>query len=46
VTFIIDSPIDLPSLGRSTMEAGAYLAAVAAVLLLAAAGLFRARDVN
>lgn len=44
--FIIDSPIDFPTLGRSTVEAGSYLAAVAAVLLLAAAGLFRARDVN
>jgi len=32
--FIIDSPIDFPLLARSTLEAGLYLAAVAAVLLL------------
>jgi len=44
--FIIDSPIDFPLLARSTLEAGLYLAAVAAVLLLTAAGLFGARDVN
>jgi hypothetical protein len=44
--FVINSPIDFPSLGRSTIGAGVYLAALAAVLLLAAASLFRARDVN
>jgi ABC-type transport system involved in multi-copper enzyme maturation permease subunit len=44
--FIVDSPFDFPLLGRSTVGAGLYLAAVGAVLLLAAAGLFRTRDVN
>jgi ABC-type transport system involved in multi-copper enzyme maturation permease subunit len=44
--FIVDSPIDFPILGRSTVGAGLYLAAVGAVLLLAASGLFRTRDVN
>ena len=44
--FIVDSPIDFPVLGRSTVGAGVYLASVGAVLLLAAAGLFRTRDVN
>lgn len=44
--FIIDLPGDFPLLGRSTVEAGIYLCAVTAVLLLAAAGLFRVRDVN
>jgi hypothetical protein len=44
--FIVDSPIDFPLLARSTVGAGLYLAAVAAVLLLAATGLFRTRDVN
>ena len=44
--FIVDSPIDFPMLGRSTVGAGLYLAAVGAVLLLAATGLFRTRDVN
>jgi ABC-type transport system involved in multi-copper enzyme maturation permease subunit len=44
--FIVDLPGDFPLLGRSTVEAGIYLAAVAAALLLAAGGLFRARDVN
>jgi len=44
--FIVDSPIDFPMLGRSTVGAGLYLAAVGAVLLLAASGLFRTRDVN
>ena len=43
---VIGRPLDFPELGRSTTEAGLYLSAVAAVLLLAAAGLFRARDVN
>jgi ABC-type transport system involved in multi-copper enzyme maturation permease subunit len=43
--FIVDSPIDFPMLGRSTVGAGLYLAAVGAVLLLAASGLFRTRDV-
>jgi hypothetical protein len=38
--FIINSPIDFPTLGRSTIEAGLHLVTVAAVLLLAAAGLF------
>jgi ABC-type transport system involved in multi-copper enzyme maturation permease subunit len=44
--FIVDSPIDFPLLGRSTVGAGLYLAAVGAVLLLAASGLFRTRDVS
>jgi ABC-type transport system involved in multi-copper enzyme maturation permease subunit len=44
--FIVDSPIDFPVLGRSTLGAGLYLTAVGAVLLLAASGLFRTRDVN
>jgi ABC-type transport system involved in multi-copper enzyme maturation permease subunit len=44
--FIVDSPIDFPLLGRSTVGAGLYLASVGAVLLLAASGLFRTRDVN
>jgi len=44
--FVVDSPIDFPLLGRSTVGAGLYLAAVGAILLLAAAGLFRTRDVN
>jgi len=44
--FIVDSPIDFPTLGRSTLGAGLYLAAVGAILLLAASGLFRTRDVN
>ncbi len=44
--FIVDSPIDFPLLARSTIGAGLYLAAVGAVLLLAATGLFRTRDVN
>jgi hypothetical protein len=44
--FVVDSPADFPVLGRSTVGAGLYLAAVGAVLLLAAAGLFRTRDVN
>ena len=44
--FIVDSPIDFPLLARSTVGAGLYLAAVAAVLLLVASGLFRTRDVN
>ena len=44
--FIVDSPIDFPLLARSTVGAGLYLAAVGAVLLLLASGLFHARDVN
>lgn len=44
--FIVDLPGDFPLLGRSTVEAGIYLCALTAVLLLAAAGLFRVRDVN
>ncbi len=44
--FVIDLPGDFPLLGRSTVEAGVYLAAVTAGLLLAAAGAFRVRDVN
>ena len=44
--FIVDLPGDFPLLGRSTIEAGVYLAAVTGALLLAAAGLFRVRDVN
>jgi ABC-type transport system involved in multi-copper enzyme maturation permease subunit len=44
--FVVDSPIDVPLLGRSTIGAGLYLAAVGTALLLAAAALFRARDVN
>ena len=42
----MDSPIDFALLGRSTVGAGLYLAAVGAVLLLAASGLFRTRDVS
>jgi ABC-type transport system involved in multi-copper enzyme maturation permease subunit len=44
--FVVDSPIDFPMLGRSTVGAGLYLASVGAVLLLVASGLFRTRDVN
>ena len=44
--FIIGRPLDFPMLGRSTVGAGLYLVSVGAVLLLAAAGLFRFRDVN
>ena len=44
--FILGSPIDFPQVGRSTIGAGLYLAVVGAALLLAAAALFRARDVN
>ena len=44
--FVVDSPIDFPLLGRSTIGAGLYLATVGATLLLAAGALFRTRDVN
>jgi hypothetical protein len=44
--FVVDSPIDFPLLGRSTIGAGLYLATVGATLLLAASALFRTRDVN
>jgi len=44
--FIVDSPIDFALLGRSTVGAGLYLAAVGALLMLAASGLFRTRDVS
>jgi hypothetical protein len=44
--FVVDSPIEFPLLGRSTIEAGLYLATVGATLLLAASALFRTRDVN
>lgn len=44
--FIVDLPGDFPLLGRSTADAGIYLSAVTALLLLAAAGLFWFRDVN
>jgi ABC-type transport system involved in multi-copper enzyme maturation permease subunit len=44
--FVVDSPIDFPLLGRSTIGAGLYLAAVGAALLLAASALFRTRDVH
>ncbi len=44
--FIIGSQLDFPLLGRTTVEAGLYLASVALLLLLAAAGLFRVRDVT
>ena len=44
--FILGSTIEFPQVGRSTIGAGLYLAAVGVALLLAAAGLFRARDVN
>ena len=43
---VVDSPIDFPLLGRSTIGAGLYLATVGATLLLAAGALFRTRDVN
>jgi hypothetical protein len=44
--FVVDSPIDFPLLGRSTIGAGLYLAAVGAALLLGATALFRTRDVH
>ena len=44
--FVVGSPIDFPLLGRSTIGAGLYLTAVGVALLLAATGLFRARDVH
>jgi len=44
--FVVDSPIDFPLLGRSTIGAGLYLAAVGGALLLAASALFRTRDVH
>jgi len=44
--FIIDLPGDFPLLGRTTVEAGVYLCAVTAGLLLAATAVFRVRDVN
>lgn len=44
--FIVDSPVDSLLLGRSAVGAALYLAAVGALLLLVAAGLFRTRDVN
>lgn len=43
---ILASPGDFPGLDRSTLGAGAYLAAVAVALLLGAAAVFRARDVQ
>jgi ABC-type transport system involved in multi-copper enzyme maturation permease subunit len=44
--FVVGSPIDFPLLGRSTIGAGLYLTAVGVAMLLAATGLFRARDVH
>jgi hypothetical protein len=44
--FIIGSQLDFPLLGRTTVEAGLYLTTVAAVLLVVAAFVFRARDVT
>ncbi|HEX5626386.1 MAG TPA: hypothetical protein VFY08_00035, partial [Actinomycetota bacterium] len=44
--FVVDSPIDFPLLGRSTIGAGLYLAAVGTALLLGASALFRTRDVH
>lgn len=43
---ILASPGDFPGLDRSTLGAGAYLGAVAMALLLVAATVFRARDVQ
>ena len=39
-------PLDFPSLQRSTLGAGLYLAAAAALVLLCSAMVFRARDVT
>jgi ABC-type transport system involved in multi-copper enzyme maturation permease subunit len=44
--FVVASPIDFPLLGRSTIGAGLYLAAVGCALLLVAGALFRTRDVH
>lgn len=44
--FIVGSPVDFPLLGRTTAEAGLYLASLALLLLVGAAGLFRVRDVT
>jgi ABC-type transport system involved in multi-copper enzyme maturation permease subunit len=44
--FVTGSRVDFPALGRSTVEAGLYLGLLGAAVLLAAAGLFRLRDVN
>jgi ABC-type transport system involved in multi-copper enzyme maturation permease subunit len=44
--FVIGSRVDFPALGRSTVEAGLYLGLLGAAVLLAAAGLFRLRDVS
>jgi ABC-type transport system involved in multi-copper enzyme maturation permease subunit len=41
-----DPHLSLPLQGRTTLEAGLYLALVGLALLLGAAGLFRARDVT
>jgi ABC-type transport system involved in multi-copper enzyme maturation permease subunit len=44
--FLIGDPADFPNLDRSVVAAGIYLAAVAALLLVAAAAQFRVRDVT
>jgi ABC-type transport system involved in multi-copper enzyme maturation permease subunit len=45
--FVTNDPhVSFTLLGRTTVEAGLYLCALSAVLLLAAGGLFRLRDVN
>jgi ABC-type transport system involved in multi-copper enzyme maturation permease subunit len=44
--FLIGDPADFPLLHRSVFGAGIYLTAVATLLLVAAAGQFRARDVT
>ena len=44
--FLLASPNDFPSLQRSTLGAGLYLAAVTALILLCTAIVFRARDVT
>jgi ABC-type transport system involved in multi-copper enzyme maturation permease subunit len=44
--FLIGDPADFPLLHRSALGAGLYLAAVAALLLVAATAQFRVRDVT
>lgn len=44
--FLLARPLDFPSLERSTLGAGLYLAAAALLVVLAAAVVFRTRDVT
>ena len=44
--FLLAGPPDVPFLQRSTLGAALYLTAVAALVLLVAAGVFRTRDVT